>query len=75
MMFSCFELDDKSKALAITMGANGELLEYAVTPMGLKIPPDFVQAAIEQILDGLGVDNIWMTLTYLLPVLTKNTCN
>merc|ERR1712113_874648 len=55
MMFYCFELDDESKALTTTMAPDGTLLEYQVCPMGLKISPDFAQAAIEQILQGLDV--------------------
>ena len=55
MMFYCFELDEQSRNLTTTMAPDGTLLEYNVCPMGLKISPDFAQAAIEEILQGLDV--------------------
>ena len=55
MMFYCFMLDDDSMDMCTIVTPYGKY-RYRRLPMGIKVSPDYAQAIIEKVLDGLDVD-------------------
>lgn len=55
MFFYCFKLDDASKELC-TINTPYGLYRYKRLCMGVKVSPDFAQATINDILNGLDLE-------------------